>query len=418
SQSARTMLSFLFNNWQYRQSLSGDVGLFGHSRGGEAVLTLAREIDSMDLPYFVRTVLSLAPTDSAEGGGFNESLDGDESRSFLAIYGTADEDVTNPCIVGNQPWCGGTSIAPKGNAFSLYDRAGSETSTEPLVLSSAIVTKAMLFVEGADHNSFRNTCGGLPLFGVLSCSAHHDLLRGYTNAWMRWWLRDQEIYRGFFDGSYALPSISSVTIHQQFQEGFRRRVIDNCENNSFSSNTIGGNVTAGFGSTTVVKEGTGYDYEGTIPHDTGMMIVRYSSGGFVPFLRWFISDTSNFFSGRHRDVRGYGYLSFRAGQVYGASQNTPGLNANFFVELFDTSGSISNALQVSQFATLAYPSTTNGSNQGVNLTTVASAMETVRIPLSCFRNVDKENIASIRFRFSVPGQSDGELMLDNLEFTD
>ncbi|MFT7670485.1 MAG: hypothetical protein ACI8X5_003194 [Planctomycetota bacterium] len=417
-----TFLNFMTNSWSRREWVDTDrMGLIGHSRGGEAALTLARRIREIGLPYDIDSIISLAPTDNVEGGGIHESLNGDDSRSYLAIYGTHDEDVTGYCLNGNLPQCGFIPISAARSGFSLYDRAGSEGETEPFPLSSEVVDKAMVYIKGATHNGWRSTCAGFPPPGVLSCMVHQEMAKGYMNAFFRWQLRGQDIYRYFFSGEMKLPIVNSngVKVQKTFQKGNGRRVVDNFEQAGWGTNTLGGTVTKE-STVTVLKDGSTWDYEITSPHDTDSLIVSWSPPGLAPWMRFGIPDgsTGGFQPRRYRDITDYDFLSLRAGQIYGSPLNTVGTNKDFYVLLRDPFGGQTPWILVSDYSKLPYPTVANVVKFGQFLTVTSSPMNTVRIPTCRFNGVDKENISSVWFRFSVPGHSQGEIMIDNIEFTD
>lgn len=418
---ALTYLNFIHNHWGHRTHVADSVGLIGHSRGGEAVLTLARWIDDQALPYDVDAIISLAPTDNDEGGGgIHESLDGGESQAYLVIYGTHDEDVLGYCTQGSHPSCGSVPTHAQRTGFALFDRAGIEGETEPFPLFDEVVTRCMLFVRGANHNSFRSTCAGLPLFGQLNCDEHQDVARAYMNAFLRWRLRGQAVYRDCFTGRWTPPAIEAhgIEIDRQYVEGNGRRVVDDFEDNLFGTNSLGGTLTTG-GVLQVLHHGRAWEYEPTSPHDTRSVVVGWTPPGFAPWIRWSIPDGTTPLGARWRDVRGFEVLSLRAGQVFGSTFNTAGQSKDFWISLRDSSGNTSNSVRVSQVTELRYPLEADVTTAfGQSAHTISSAMSTVRVPLCRFENVDLANISSVTFTFTVPGSGSGELIVDNVEFTD
>lgn len=416
---ALTYLNFLRNHWTHNAHVQNSIGLIGHSRGGEAVLTVARRIKELALSHNVNAIISLAPTDNAEGGGIHEDLTGSRSEAFLVLYGTHDNDVVGHCVQGNVLGCGDPLSEPKRTGFSLFDRAGIEGGTEPFPLVDSVVTRSLLFIQGANHNSWRSTCAGFPLFGELSCAAHQNIARGYMNAFLRWRLYGESVYKNFFTGRWMPETVADagVQIQTSYVEGAGRRVVDNFEQAPWSTNSLGGSVTTS-GAITIVKEGTTWNYDSTSAHDTKSLVITWSPPGFVPFLHWNIPNGQTPFGARYRDITGFDFLSFRAGQVYGSSFNTPGVPKDLAVQLTDSGGSVSPWIQVSNFAALPYPVEANVTKAGVHLVTTLSAMRTVRIPLCEITGIDKQNVTRISFRFSTSGSSTGELFLDNLEFTD
>jgi len=416
---AQTFLGFMKDNWTYRDWVDNEnLGLIGHSRGGEAVLTLARNIVDLGLDFNVNAIISLAPTDNQEGGGSAESLGGMESEAFLVIYGTHDEDVTGYCVSGGLPECGAAPVGPRSTGFALYDRAGSEGETEPFPLYDEVVDKVLLYVEGANHNGWRSTCAGFPPIGQLSCSEHQELAKGWMNSFFRWHLRDQDIYRYFFTGDLPIPAVADngIVVHHSYSPGYDRRVVDNFEQPGWGTNTIGGLVWKE-SSLTVEKDGTTWDYEYSSPHDTRSLTVSWSPGGFAPWIRFEIPNNGTIWGGPYRDVSRYEFLSLRAGQVYGSAFNTPGQGKDFYVQLRDSGGGQSNFVRVSDFASLPYPTEAQVVKYQQIIDVVTSPMKSVRLPLCRFEGVNKQEISSVWFFFTASGSSSGELFLDNIEFT-
>ncbi len=417
---AKTYLDFLRDSWGYKDWVdSTNVGLIGHSRGGEAVLTVARLNQSQGWGYDVSAIISLAPTDNQEGGGIPENLAGSSSHALLVIYGTHDEDVTGYCVTGGLPECGTPLVSARSSGFALYDRAGSEGSTEPFPLEDEVVDKTLLYIEGANHNSWLSTCSGNPPLGQLSCYTHTDLAKGYMNAFMRWKLRGMEIYQNYFNGNMKLPEAirENVVVHTSHQKGYDRRVVDNFEQPGFLFNSIGG-LNWRENTVTIEKDGSTWDYEPTSPHDTRSATVSWAPPGLVPYVRFDIPDSATQFGGRSRDITRFDFLSLRAGQVYGSAYNTPGQDKDFYVQLVDSHGFESNRVRVSEFAKLPYPKPVQVLKYGQFIMVTASPMKTIRIPNCRFLGVDRRNISSVKLSMNVTGSTLGELFLDNIEFTD
>jgi hypothetical protein len=109
------------------------AGLIGHSRGGEAVALAALLASARGLPFTIRCVGAIAPTDFSlfRAGG---SIDGSVpvpmrlagSLRLLVLYGSHDGDVGDPI----------------GNGFGLYDRARCD--------------KTLVYARGLTHNRFNS----------------------------------------------------------------------------------------------------------------------------------------------------------------------------------------------------------------------------------------------------------------------
>jgi hypothetical protein len=81
---------------------ANNIGIMGHSRGGEAVVIAARLNQQESLGHNINAVISLAPTSIT-----NPTLGGAWAKPYLVIYGSMDGDVAGI----------------KNTGFELYDRA-------------------------------------------------------------------------------------------------------------------------------------------------------------------------------------------------------------------------------------------------------------------------------------------------------
>ncbi|HEY6408413.1 MAG TPA: hypothetical protein VIY29_13175, partial [Ktedonobacteraceae bacterium] len=103
----------------------GQIGIMGHSRGGEAVVRAARINTSEALGWNLHAGISLAPTDFFHYG--------DPGLPLLVIYGSNDGDVAGW-------WAAPPSASFTG--FDIYDEAGKPRS--------------FVFVYGATHDRFNS----------------------------------------------------------------------------------------------------------------------------------------------------------------------------------------------------------------------------------------------------------------------
>ena len=174
-------------------------------------------------------------------------------------------------------------LEPERTPFAIYDRAGTEASTEGLLLPANNVSKSLIFVEGATHTGFLDTCNPL-LASSLSCASHREVAIGYLNAFLRWQVRGQTAYREYLTGA-AVPTtlrVDEVTTWPLFQAP-RKRVVDNFEQGGFGVNTIGGIVQTAPG-IVHIAEGEARVLESSCPHDTQVLRVRWSGQSS---LMWF-----------------------------------------------------------------------------------------------------------------------------------
>jgi hypothetical protein len=135
--------------------LAPNIGLMGHSRGGEAVVIATRLNQQEAWGYNINAVISLAPTNQYTF----EHFGGAWARPYLVIYGSLDGDL----------------IGIDDTGFELYDNASG-------------MKKSMAFVYRACHDRFNVVWGDGDLyFGwltmtdqmrVLSVDSHHKIVDG------------------------------------------------------------------------------------------------------------------------------------------------------------------------------------------------------------------------------------------------
>ncbi len=413
---ARQAISYLNGMhafWGYSGRLTNDVVFMGHSRGGEAAVAAARLLAQnpswAHVPYDVEAVVSIAPTD---GGGDDsdpkESLDGTMTRSFLAIYGSRDPDVRG--IRLEDPLTG-----PEDTAFAIYDRAGTESSVEGLLLPASNLQKAMVFVRGATHRGFLDDCTVVD-GGAIGCSSHQDVAKGYVTAFLRWQVDNENDYRAYFDGT-AVPTkvrIAHVEVSEQFADR-PRRVVDNFEQGGWNVNTRGGSVVKGTG-IAQIAEGDLWQLDPSVPHDTKGLRVKWGGGG-TKYVGWNIPAANVPFVGAARDVGSYDVLSLRVAQDYLDAWNTPGVDQDFRVRLFTGAGwsdfvTISDHGRIPSpdvFFSYPFPYPAGDFTK--------SAMTTIRLPLAAFAGADLTDVQWVYLYFDVPGHTAGSVILDSLEFS-
>lgn len=413
---ARQAISYLNGMhafWGYSNRLTDDVVFMGHSRGGEAAVTAARLLAEQPglahVPYDVEAVVSIAPTD---GGGDNsdpkENLNGTMTRSFLAIYGSRDPDVRG--IRLEDPLTG-----PENTAFAIYDRAGTESSVEGLLLPASNIRKAMVFVHGATHRGFLDGCNIID-GGAIGCSSHKDVARGYVTAFLRWQVENENDYRAYFDGT-AVPTkvrLEDVDVFEQFVD-MPRRVVDNFEQGGWNVNTRGGSVVKGT-AIAAIAEGELWQLDPSVPHDTGGLRVKWGGAG-SKYVGWNIPIANVPFVGPARDVTNYDVLSLRVAQDYLDAWNTPGADKDFRVRLYTGSG-WSEFVTISDHGRIPAPDVFFAApipHPAGDFT--KSAMTTIRLPLSAFAGADLTDVQWVYCYFDLPGHTAGSVILDSLEFS-
>jgi hypothetical protein len=373
-----------------------NVGLIGHSRGGEAVVAVPGTglIPKTGTPPQspIKAIISLAPTDAYAKADLKEV-------PCFFLYGSRDGDVR-----------GFHSDTGRNSAFSLYDRA---TDNE----------KAMAFVYGATHNGFitGNTNDELAALGykvtnydkkvILEDAPQKHIAKAYMNAFLRMTLKGESFWQPLFTGDQKPKSLAPAShkgIYMQYQAPVdQRKTIDdfetdgNATTHDWQLSTSGGVVDG------VLDD---VDEESLIsphsPHQTRGLSIKWESGNRLIFH---IPDS-------HRNTTAYKYISFRIARKLDSKDSLDDLR----VELHDAGRRIVYAKTNNIFL---YPDFTvplvdvrEEKYQGNDMNFSKEALMTVRIPLELFPDTDinKFDIRELAFVFP---KGSGEVVLDNVEFT-
>jgi hypothetical protein len=371
---------------------ANNIGLMGHSRGGEAVVIAARLNNQEGWGFNFNAVISLAPTNQYTF----ENFGGAWAAPYLVIYGSLDGDL------------GGIS----DTGFELYDHA----SDTP---------KTMAFVYGACHDRFNTVWGDSDFYfgeltaadqaAVVSAATHRAIAKGYMAGFFRQHLMAEMQFGGIFRGEWvpAAVSVSAPTmkIYTQYED-MVVRTVDNFEGahsaTSWQASTIdaaAGAVTAtGLPASPVEDELRNVDVHS--PHLTGGLVLRWDTIGDAIEFR---------VPAGQRDVSAFAALSFRVSQRVNSASNPAGQAQDLRAVLTDGGGH-SREIRVSKIAEIPAPFV-----RGYDYYT-KSAMNTVRIPLGTYHihclnvdQVDLTDVVSVGFRFSE--KPTGELEIDSVQFT-
>ncbi|MFT5876002.1 MAG: hypothetical protein ACI8WT_005003, partial [Clostridium sp.] len=221
--------------------IANNIGLIGHSRGGEAILTAKRLISlqngtspgsvvnltaNVGLPALnnITALFSLAPTDQYEV----EELNG---VPHFVLYGSHDADVATAQFYEREFPSGLRKTIVSSTGFSLWERTrGAE--------------KFMAFVQGATHNGFvtenkddynrtgnfynKRTANWSKARRHIGNKAHMDdfvasekiqriLLKGFTNAFFRCYQNSETFWTEILRGEYLPNSMKDRKVQIGFQ---------------------------------------------------------------------------------------------------------------------------------------------------------------------------------------------------------
>ena len=383
----RRHLQILFG--MFGTHAANNVGIMGHSRGGEAVVIATRLNHQETWGYNINAVISLAPTNQYTF----EHFGGAWARPFLVIYGSLDGDL------------GGIS----DTGFELYDNASG-------------MKKSMMFVYRSCHDRYNTVWGdGDFYFGqltmadqarVLSADAHRKIATGYMTAFYRQYLRAETQWEGIFRGEWVPAAVqaadANMKIYPQYEDT-TVRTIDDFEGphtgTSWQTSTIGGAVVQ-TGLPSPPQENDLRTMDAHSPHQSAGLLLAWDN--VTDSLRYDIP-------AGQRDVHNFAAVSFRISQRVDSPSNPANQVQDLRLTLTDGLG-MSRAIRISKLTDIPYPDV-----RGHNVQT-KSALRTVRIPLSVYaikclgvNAVDLTNIVSLAFEFAE--KPAGEIEIDSVQFT-
>ena len=357
----------------------GNVGIAGHSRGGEAVVRAAQINTAEGQGWNIRGGASIAPTDYHHYGPPGIPL--------LVIYGANDGDVSGG-------W-------PDRTGFNIYDEAGRPRSH--------------VFVYGATHDRFNTEWASIEAMteltwdiapsdipNLISLVDHENVAKGYITAFFQACLQGAPQQLAYFSDGLKPSLVADIGIHVSHQPP-GPTVVDAFVQNDPTHNALGGGVT-GTGLATMAENQL-RTLDGHSPHVVAGGNVAWTAGGGI---------YQTAIPAAGMDVSGAAILSFRVSQKYESVDNPVGQPLDFHVTLSDASGN-SRAIRVSTFTDVPYPYV-----RGYD-TLVKSALKSVRIPLASYKianagaqDVDLTKVSSISFTFDT--QNTGEIDIDDIEF--
>jgi hypothetical protein len=381
-------------NTKFGTNVQNNIGIMGHSRGGDGVVKAARINQQQALGHNINAVIALAPTDQYGA----EVLGGAWTTPFFILYGSRDGDINGGI------WTSGYTVPQTG--FAHYDRANGSK-------------KSMCFVYCATHNGFITNNSDAELGDVsdlLLPAVQQAFTNAYMNAFFRWHLKNESQWKGMFAGEWTPGSVSAsgAEFYMQYHDTIVK-VVDDFEGViNWQASTIGGSVDHGGTLPVDPSEGkmcaariVGLDPKS--PHDTQGLKIKWDNIGDILVFSIPLNN---------KDVTGnglYSVLSFRVAQKTDSPDNLANQSQNFRVALKDSSNN-ERAVRVSAFSEIPYPD--HRSQHHLS----KSAMNTIRIPLKSYQiecaglsKVNLHDITTLKFLFSE--KVTGEILIDDIEFS-
>lgn len=363
-------------NGQFHRHVDMDrIGLAGHSRGGEGIVSAYLENQSSGLGFHIQALHSISPVD------FDGFVLADVP--YYVLMGAADGDVYD------------------FEGARIYDRAAPRTNAHKM-------PKMQSYLYGANHNWFNTVWFQDEGWGNnrITDVQQRAVERAMGTAFFREYLETFGAGHAIFTGDSAIPTLAPARFYRSYQDP-KHLTVDDFEDAPPNplSNSLGGANTnislSPFGEFTFSELGGAFN--NTFFQDTHGLI-----GGWNALGTEFILDMP----AGDQDVAAYRYVSFRVTQVFDSGAMNPiGQTEDFDVGLEDTNGN-STYVKVSQFDVIPFSYDRPGGE--------ASMLQTIRLGLPCFycaehKGMDIHSIAKIHFRFN--RKPTGLVGLDDVQFS-
>lgn len=366
-----------------------NVGLMGHSRGGEGVraaLNLYRDTGSI----------------------WTQRIPGLDIRAIYeigAVDGQSNRVLDAPSVAWNQtlPLCDGDVSDLQGR--QPFERMMSRFSTQQEA-ESRPTPKSLTMVWGANHNYFNSewqtsdayACDGAPLHEQLFdetkpvSAAQQSIALQSMSAFFRANVGDERTgtLGQHFDPAYVFPSVFSQIgpVDRDFIPGFELSKVLLVDD--FTAQTgLNASGTQNFVSNVQVH------HENANPP---IASVAWQNGAADRFYQTNFADV-----GEGSDVSSFDFLDFRAGRAMNDSSVELKSSVDFSVRLVASDDSLSNAVSIADYSLLLGPP-----NDSAALT------QTVRIPVGAFGKFDLTKIRGVRFVFDKTSQ--GVVRLAHVRF--
>ncbi len=356
----------------------GNVGIVGHSRGGEGAIAAA-EInvnEAITYGHLIRAVVAIAPTDQDAGTTWDV-----EHSPYLLLMAAADGDVPFQGL----------------RAYDVAFATGALPQFE----------KVMPWVHGANHNFWNSVWtpgsgdpwasddGSWVTGPRLTAAEQRRTGLSPITGFMHQHLKGVEPYRQIFTGKLPLSAMRNDMMHWSYQHDDRKTLDDFQGTPNTFVNSLGGTVSYP-GSVTVTEGGFG----SCSSHSTQGGTLSWSTSGDeyeseLPSGQW--------------DVSAYSHLSFRVTQILSGTLNPVGQDKNLIVRIVDGDGDFRKVHTV-DFRDIPYPYERTPSNR-------PCVMKTVRIPLRTFAmnnsDVDLDDIRKVVIELP----STGYVGIDEVQFS-
>ena len=389
---------------KFPQYYSGDIIVVGHSRGGEAALLHSPELEGLNLngkTLDVKSIISLHPSSNF---AFDKTLNIESVvDNLMVMYSRNDGDVYG----GIEKVEDINGIPHKQTPFKYFDEIWGEYD------SNQSFSKYFLY-HPYKHNSINvSVTDG----GNLAAQS----LSGNILAFLSGFYKGNEDYKNLIRQGGKIWNTQRVSYNTQYDQK-DRLIVSNFNQPTSYYFIYGGeqNNSQPIGRVRYrnlyysPEQRNSWEDDIYFVHDTGLLELSWINYAFYPYyIRGKLS--LDYYDYEWQDVRQYGFLTFRIGQRIGwpwgdNNQSLP-VKVTLVSKTKDINGNSikrihSVDIDVVKNKRLAFE------REGQSRDSSRNNMNTVRIPLEKFSNVNLASVQSIQFEF----QRSGSVLVDNVQF--
>lgn len=389
-----------------------NIGMMGHSRGGEGVVFAALLNRSLGSPYGIKAILTLAPVD------FKRKILNGIPLMNIAPY--CDGDVSNLQGVrfyDDSRYSDLTDEAPKHNVVMM----GANHNFYNTVWTPGSYISGTADDWDAFYGSSNAYCGSAPASSKrFDTTTQKAAYNSYASAFFRIYMGGETQFTPILETQDLIPPTSSMldtsNVYVSYHPGrMDRRDINRIDtvyneqiNTMNDTVSIGGLVSSGIcgGGLPIPHCGittpTGNSKE---PHKA----TNSSPKGLAQMgFRW--DGPTDYYENEippsEQDLTDVEALQFRAAVRY--DQSVTGLNLDYTIQLIDSAGAISGETVHDHSYALYYPPGTHTSQLPKIL------FNTIRIPLNAFTGIDKEKVRKVKFLFDKSAA--GSVLVSDIAF--
>ncbi len=405
-----------------------NIGLMGHSRGGEGIVKQAILNESLGSPYGIKAILTLAPQNI-----FRDSVLG--HINLLNITPYCDGDVFE--VLGLHYYDDSRNVANRTNALHNITVLGANHNYFNSIWTPKRIETNIGFEVGADDWGIQDNfqvdtyCGTIISSNKrLAPVKQREILNAYGTAFFRLYLKNENQFAPLLNLEDSIPPRSIGIDKNQLHVSYHAPVNQSLALNTIESteglvNTQGGAISTSNLNTYAICEttpsNTDKDHDdscisGVIetqePH-TYSILRRLGTGKVFRQVANFFNKPSavyeNIVTDANKDVSGYTALQFRGAPIFNNDYGDE-THLDFSIEIEDEDGETQSVAVSDYSRALFIP---RGSTAKV---TPKILLNTVRIPLSAYTEIDLTKIEVVRFKYDRSGTKTRDFLFNDLIF--